>query len=276
MNLTKTILVSFLILFSINLIGQNEIAEIKKSPLVIGETIEFESGILDEKRILNIYLPYGYHPDSTKTYPVIYLLDGAMDEDMIHITGLVQFASFPWINTMPESIVVGIANVDRRGDFTHNTDDKKLKKHIPTSGGSADFMEFIEKEVKPIVESNFKNNETSTIIGQSLGGLLAAEILLKKPQLFDHYIIVSASLWWDNESLVNSAEKLDESVKSVYIAVGEEGKVMKKTAKQLYETLDANKSGDSKVYFEFFENNDHSDTYHLAVYSAFIKLFRKK
>src|SRR5579862_1953642 len=99
-------------------------------PFVLGIIDEIESGQLAEKRILNIYLPEGYNKNDTVTYPVIYLLDGSADEDFIHIAGLVQFNSFPWVNRMPKSIVVGIANVDRRRDFTYPTTVAADKKQI--------------------------------------------------------------------------------------------------------------------------------------------------
>ena len=105
----------------IDLKAQN-LPQIKSSkPFCIGKTITIHSKILNEDRILNIYLPNSYNPDSVKTYPVIYLLDGSRDEDFIHISGLVQFGSFSWINMIPETIVVGIANIDRKRDFTFKT-----------------------------------------------------------------------------------------------------------------------------------------------------------
>ena len=82
-----------------------------KKPFVLGEIVEIPSVQLGEKRLLNIYLPEGYAENDTAKYPVIYLLDGSADEDFIHITGLVQFLNFSWINILPKSIVVGIANV---------------------------------------------------------------------------------------------------------------------------------------------------------------------
>ncbi|WP_307454122.1 alpha/beta hydrolase-fold protein [Chryseobacterium camelliae] len=50
-------------------------------PLTIGEIRTFKSKILNEERTLNIYLPQNF--DKTKSYPVIYLLDGSMNEDFI-------------------------------------------------------------------------------------------------------------------------------------------------------------------------------------------------
>ena len=143
---------------------------------------------------MNIYLPEGYKQGDTTKYPVIYLLDGSADEDFIHIVGLVQFYSFEWINQVPKSIVVGIATVDRRRDFTFPTTIEEDKKVYPTTGHSEKFIAFIEKELPPFIESKNKTNSSKTIIGQSLGGLLATEIFLKKPTLFNKYIIISPSL----------------------------------------------------------------------------------
>lgn len=86
--------------------------------LSIGKSIKIKTIILGELRDLNIYLPISYSNASSKAYPVTYLLDGALDEDFIHISGIVQFGSFSWINMIPESIVVGIGNIDRKRDFT--------------------------------------------------------------------------------------------------------------------------------------------------------------
>ncbi|MBL7828355.1 MAG: alpha/beta hydrolase [Saprospiraceae bacterium] len=240
-------------------------------PFAIGETFQFESSTLKEHRTINVYLPLDYHPDSVQTYPVIYLLDGSADEDFIHVSGLVQFGSFPWINQLPPSIVVGISNIDRRRDFTFPTRNSKDKANNPTSGSSSKFIQFLETELQPLVKERYKTNGTKTIIGQSLGGLLATEILFKKPDMFDHYIIVSPSLWWDDESLLNLKPEINGKPESIFIAVGKEGKVMERTARSLFEKLKA--LNQPKVYFQYFPKQDHGDMLHLAVYAAFEKLF---
>ena len=93
----------------------------------LGVIDEIHSTVLNEKRTLNIWLPEGYSPDSAATYPVIYLLDGSADEDFLHVVGLAHFCNFPWVDILPKSIVVGIANVDRRRDFTFSTTIEKDK-----------------------------------------------------------------------------------------------------------------------------------------------------
>ncbi|MBW1295138.1 alpha/beta hydrolase [Aquimarina litoralis] len=246
------------------------------TPLSIGEKVEFQSKILKEKRTLNIYLPQTYSKDSLKTYPVIYLLDGSMDEDFIHISGLVQFGSFSWIKMIPESIVVGIANVDRKRDFTFPTNNKKDKEAYPTTGRSENFISFIEKELQPLINKKYKTNSVTTLIGQSLGGLLATEILFKQPDMFDNYIIASPSLWWDDESLLTYTPASYNSKKSIYIAVGKEGTIMERVAKELYDKLKLLNKDNTKLYFEFFEKQNHGDALHLAVYDAFEKMFKLK
>lgn len=246
----------------------------KVMPLTIGEIRILNSEILNEERALNVYLPSGY--DKEKRYPVIYLLDGAVNEDFLHIVGLVQFYNMQY--KMPECIVVGIANVDRKRDFTFHTDLEDLKKEFPTTGGSGKFIDFIERELQPYIDSAYKTTETRYIIGQSLGGLLATEILLKKPTLFTHYLIVSPSLWWDNESLIKEAkvllDKQKEMSQYVYISVGlQEDKIMVKEAKEIVDILKKANKPKLKVDYLPLEKENHATILHQSISEAFKKLF---
>jgi uncharacterized protein len=253
-------------------------------PFVLGIIDEIQSKELAEKRVLNIYFPEGYKQDDTTKYPVIYLLDGSADEDFIHIVGLVQFNSFEWINQVPKSIVVGIATVDRRRDFTFPTTIEKDKKKYSTAGYSNKFISFIEKELQPFIETKYKTNKDKTIIGQSLGGLLATEILLKKPTLFNKYIIISPSLWWDNGSLLNlNSNLLTEDFNqqtAIYIGVGKEGltpteipRVMEVDANLLTEKIKTTKGKNVKVFFDYLPQENHATIMHQAVSNSFKLLY---
>ncbi|MFW0736911.1 alpha/beta hydrolase [Flavobacterium sp. T12S277] len=259
--------------------NKTKTAETKK-PFVLGVIDEIQSKELGEKRILNIYLPEGYKAEETTKYPVIYLLDGSADEDFIHIAGLVQFNSFEWINQVPKSIVVGIATVDRRRDFTFPTTIEKDQKRFPSSGHSDKFIAFIEKELQPFIEKNYKANDSKTIMGQSLGGLLAAEILLKKPTLFNKYVIVSPSIWWNNASILNQDSALFQEnfnqQTQIYLAVGKEGltpteisRVMEVDANLLAEKIKASKSKNIKVYFDYLPLENHATILHPAASNSF-------
>jgi len=255
------------------LFGQDTV---KSKPFVLGEVLELQSAKLSEKRILNIYLPDGYNKTDTVRYPVIYLLDGSAKEDFIHIAGLVQFASFPWVKIMPKAILVGIENVDRQRDFTYPTTIAKDKKDVPTSGGSAKFIAFLESELQPFISKRYKTNSSKTLIGESLGGLLATEILFKKPLLFNHYMIISPSLWWDNESLLKTEavffKPKFKSKLSVFIAVGKEGNIMERDADRLRALLQINKN--IGVNYEYFSAENHGTILHLAAYKGFQMLYK--
>lgn len=126
-------------------------------PFVLGVIEEIESKQLAEKRILNIYLPEGYDKNDTVKYPVIYLLDGSADEDFIHIAGLVQFNSFSWVNHMPKSIVVGIANVDRRRDFTYPTTIADDKKNIQQQANPKILSHLLKKNFSHLLKATTKH-----------------------------------------------------------------------------------------------------------------------
>ena len=136
--------VTFTLFVFVPVFGQQTVSQNAK-PFVLGTIDELHSEILGEKRIVNIYLPEGYNPADTIKYPVVYLLDGSADEDFIHTVGIFQFNNFSWINRVPKSIVVGIATVDRRRDFTFPTGIESERKQFPTTGHSDKFISFIEK-----------------------------------------------------------------------------------------------------------------------------------
>jgi predicted alpha/beta superfamily hydrolase len=255
--------------------GQTPTNAKKTLPFILGLVDEIDSKELGEKRILNIYLPEGYSERDTVTYPVVYLLDGSADEDFIHVVGLFQFNNFSWIQRVPKSIIVGIANVDRRRDFTYPTSIETDKKRYPSAGKSEKFITFLEKELQPYIQKTYKTKADKTIIGQSLGGLLATEIALKKPTLFSQYIIISPSLWWDNGSLLNLKSELFNRPTNIYIGVGKEGlgpsaipHVMEVDANLLAEKFKNTKSKSVNVYFDYLPQEDHATITHQAIFNA--------
>lgn len=247
-----------------------------KKPFTIGETVILDSKILSQERTLNIYLPEGYEENDTISYPVMYLLDGSSNEDFIHVVGLVQFFNLQL--AMPKTIVVGIANIDRKHDFTFPTTIPDLIKDFPTTGGSEKFIRFLAEELQPYVAEHYKVSDKKYLLGQSLGGLLATEILFKQPELFTNYIITSPSLWWDDQSLLHQADgylSKNRLKRTVYLAVGKEHPVMVKDAKQLASILTKNKDK-FEVVFRYFEKENHATILHNSLYGAFITEFPYK
>ena len=268
----KNIITTFLLLACANIM----FAQKTETPKVFafGVVEELYSNEIGEDRVLNIYLPDGYHPDSAATYPVIYVLDGSANEDFPHIAGLVQFMNM--YDIMPHSIVVGIANVDRYRDFTSLSKVKDDMKAIPNNGGAEKFIRFLEKEVQPLIENKYKTNGHRTIIGQSLGGLMATEILMGKPGLFDDYIIVSPSLWWNDMSLVDRAPEYFKAHKKmnkkIFVSLGKEHPVMHEVADKLVKSIKESGNENIELYYHPILEENHATILHLAVYEAFKKL----
>lgn len=250
-------------------------------PLVLGEQRIIDSKFLNETRTINIYLPENYHENDTTQYPVIYILDGGMEEDFIHLVGLVRFNTQPWIARFPRSIVVGIENTKRRRDFTFEvgTLDFLKEMDIPKEqfieyGGSETYISFLKHELRKDIDSLYRTTGENTVIGESLGGLLATEILLEHTELFSHYIISSPSLWWGGESLLEAAEH--SSLESVTVYIGacqkKEEPRMYIDAKILAKILQKKSAPSSSIYFDYMPYEMHSTVLHQAVVNAF-KLF---
>lgn len=265
----KYILFITVIVFGFLGFSQESIA---KTSIIVGETLEFYSEELEEIRTLNVYLPLGYDKNESKTYPVIYLLDGSIDEGFTYISGLSQFCATK-IKTMPESIIVGVVNVDRKRDYTYQSRSKDDINKFPTSGKSGKFIEFIDKELLPIITKKYNTDENRTIIGQAFGGLLATEILLTKPELFDNYILISPSLWWDNAFLVtaNTANILPKT--KIYMAVWNRDPLSKKAVTRLMAQLRlTNKLYPEKLLsltYDVIKENNHGNVIHSAMLNAF-------
>ena len=250
-------------------------------PFFLGQTEEFVSNTLAETRILNIYLPADYKPNDNNKYPVVYLLDGSADEDFIHVTGLYHFNSFQWVNRTPRSIIVGIANVNRKRDFTFPSDVQVDMYRCTSCGQSEKFINFIEKELQPYIEKKYRTTDSKTIIGQTLGGLLATEILMKKPKLFNQYIIVSPDLWWDNASILQLKPNITESV-LVYIGVGKEGlaptpapHIIEVEANLLADKLEREGGNNVKSFFDYLPYENRNSVGHQAVINA-LKFFSQQ
>lgn len=270
MKLAKVLVFNIVLILSIPISAETDESS-KELRIGVIETINSE--ILAEERVVNLYLPEGYSKSVDKRYPVIYLLDGSVNEDFLHVAGLVQFLTM--YKLMPESILVGIANVDRKRDFTHSTNIQKLKQAVPTSGGSNRFIDFLKLELLPYIAKRYRTDEShKTIIGQSLGGLAASEILLKHSQTFDQFIIVSPSLWWDDQSLINSSSrpKLQSRQKFV-LAIGEEGDEMQEVFDKLVTKLRASVHPDSRWTQFKLPKETHATVLHRSLYQAFEFLY---
>lgn len=209
-------------------------------PIVLGTSQRFHSAELGEDRTINIVLPASYAKEPNKRYPVVYLIDGGIDQDLVHVAGVLQLNS-AWGRSQ-EAILVGIETKDRRHELTGPVSDAELLKKYPTTGSGAKFRKFIRDEVKPFVERTYRISGYDAVIGESLAGLFILDTYLTEPDLFDGYGAISPSLWWDKEAIANGADaKLGaaQSGRRLYFAVANEGADMRAADERVAAALKA-------------------------------------
>jgi predicted alpha/beta superfamily hydrolase len=237
-------------------------------PIVVGQRVKVHSNVMNEDRMLWIY-----NPDTTLSssarYPVIYLLDG--DGHFLHAAGVVQFLSQN--GRMPQMIIVGIANTNRTRDLTPLPADTAF----PGSGGADMFLRFIKDELIPYVDSHYKTAPFRMLIGHSFGGIFAVNALLTHPEIFNSYIIVSPSLWWGKDTLVNKIGAfLRKPLKLrafVYETVGNEGPGMVTPALRVLQSIEASQVEGLEWRIKLLEAEDHGSIVHRTIYDGMEFIF---
>ena len=145
----------------------------------------FESNKLGETRELKIQLPRGYSNDSDKAYPLFIVLDG--DYLFEAVAGNVDYYSY-W-EDMPESVVVGINQADKRYDDCMYSEQNSL----PIEKG-AKFFEFIGTELIPYLQNKYRIGNFKAVIGHGETANFVNYYLLKEQPLFRAYIVISPEL----------------------------------------------------------------------------------
>lgn len=181
------------------------------------ETFTLQSAVLGEMRRINVYTPPAYGAAGAASFPVLYMPDGGLREDFPHVAAAVDSAIRA--GEMRPVIVVGIENTQRRRDMTGPTRVASDSAIAPRVGGSAAFRRFIAGELMREVRQRYRVNDETAIIGESLAGLFVLETFFLEPELFDSWIALSPSLWWNDGELVSVARERLRSRPSLRAAV---------------------------------------------------------
>lgn len=242
--------------------------------LTIGETFTIQSKALGDTRRINVYLPPPYAASPDARLPVLYMPDGGMGEDFLHVAGLVQVSVGN--GTMRPFILVGIENTQRRRDLTGPTQIAEDRKIAPTVGGSAIFRQFVRSELMPVINSRYRTTTETAIMGESLAGLFVVETFFVEPDLFDTYIAFDPSLWWNNGELVNGASSRLRAAgnrpHTLYLASSREDR--SELTNRLAEVLEKNAPANLKWQYEPMPSETHATIYHPAALLALRRLFK--
>lgn len=179
------------------------------APIPDHESFAVTSNILNESRVINVWLPPDYR-ENGDAYPVMYMPDGGIImEDFPHVANTI--AKLIEEKRIPPIILVGIKNTDRRRDLTGYSDEAFDAQYAPQTDGAKNFRSFIKEELMPEIGNKYRVTEKKGIIGESFAGLFVVETLMLEPELFDYYIGIDPSLWWDQGRLVEEARNNFES-----------------------------------------------------------------
>lgn len=236
-------------------------------PIAFGETFTIESSVLAETRRVNVYAP---PVADDGPLPVLYMLDGGIHEDFLHIAGLVQVSVMN--GTMRPFLLVGIENTQRRRDLTGPTTVAADLSIAPVVGGSADFRAFLREELIPEIRTRFRTTGEAAIIGESLAGLFVVETFLLEADLFDTYIAFDPSLWWADGELVTRAPELlraaEWNARALYLASSSQPEIAALT-ERLAQALQATAGSSLRLHHERMPEETHATIYHPAALKAF-------
>ena len=179
--------------------------------IIIGQVDSVYSTILKEKRKVWVHVPNlnSGMPNTGQRFPVLYLLDG--EGHFQSVVGMIQQLSQVNGNTIfPEMIVVGIPNTDRTRDLTptHIESDLPMmdSNSTKTTGGGENFAAFLEKELMPYIDSLYPTQPFRLLVGHSFGGLTVMNIITNHTKLFNGYIAIDPSMWYDRERFLKATQ----------------------------------------------------------------------
>lgn len=239
--------------------------------------VQIESKVMSETRTILIRTPPSYERGN-RAYPVLYMTDG--DRQIGHTVAVADYLARE--GRMPEVIIVGISNTDRTRDLTPTkieamTGGNGQRFPMPTSGGGNRFLDFIEKEVIPYVEKNYRTQPYRTFAGHSFGGLFALHAFFTRPALFHGVIAVSPTLTWDNRYVHRRAQEWVKSASerpvTLVVSVGNEGEELDREFDALKALLE--KSGPKALAFQAvrFPDEDHGSVVLPTHYAGLRTLF---
>jgi predicted alpha/beta superfamily hydrolase len=259
-------------------------------PVTIGSIDSIWSPTLKEYRRYWTYTPPSYRQTTyfQRAYPVLYLLDG--DAHFHSVTGLLQILGTGVNGTyvVPEMIVIAIPNTNRTRDLTPTksmtSPDGKAVPGFAVSGGGANFLQFVKSELIPHVDSSLRTEPYRVLVGHSFGGIAALSALYTMPDVFNAYVAIDPSLWWDNQSLLKQARdyfgKPAVAKRALYVAQANTKSVVDTSENAHFKAIGefnqlmqtGNRSG-IRYAFKYYGDDDHGSVPMIAEYDALRFIF---
>lgn len=267
----------------------------KSEDIVVGTIETIHSNVLNEDKKIWVYVPKpnaGRGPEKP-VYPVVYLLDGS--DHFLSMMGLMEKRCRGIGHSCPEMILVAVTHNNRQRELTPTKAGSyaQPEKINENSGGGEAFSAYLEKELIPYINAKYPAAPYRVLVGHSLGGLTVMHNLINHSALFDAYLAIDPSMWWDNALLVKQMEVALKdnrfANKSLYLAVAntlakgasmdqvrsgsdQESRHIRSILK-LVDTLDAHPQKGLHWQWKYYPEEGHASVPVLAEYDGLNFLF---
>lgn len=230
-------------------------------------TLDIDSSVLGENRVVNVQVPRDFDPE--RAYPVVYVLDGEWNFEFV--TGYLDNLMLNGV--YPPMVVTSVVNVNRNRDYVPRAD-----QYFPHTGGADAFLDFLEDEWMPRVESRFAGSQARVLVGHSFGGVFALHTLFTRPGLFDAYLAMGTSAWIADRVLFEEARALFDSGAEpdafVWMAVGEgDGGPTVPSSRDLAALFELEAPNSLEWTFSVTPRTDHFTNFISGTHDAFMALF---
>ncbi|QBB69961.1 hypothetical protein ELE36_06060 [Pseudolysobacter antarcticus] len=246
-----------------------------RAELLPAHADSLDSTLLHQKRAIDVFLPKDNEKDPARRYETIYVLDGDWNAKLVvQSVDFLQATGF-----MPPVIVVSVPNFfDDKGINSRDHDlTPTPQPNQPSSGGAAQFMAFLKTELVPYVNQHYPSNGVNLVHGHSFGGLFINYVIANDPTIFDGYLILDPSMWWDNKALSKLVAAALPSTptqgKGIFIA-GREGSACKGMGIDSLQLAYEKAPRELHWKLATYQNESHDSLKFKATYDALRYLYR--
>ncbi len=182
----------------------------------------FDSEVFKEERTISVFIPETYNSgDSTSKFNVAYLFDGQFQPYVSMASSIMSY--YEQTNEGIPLIIVGIHTKNRWGEFVPLCDEEKTE----SIEGADKLSLFLNNEVVPLIESNYRTTKFKIGIGHSLGGTFVINEIVKDNSLFNAVIAVSPNLTMCDEQIIKRAQEFyttqPKNLRFIYTSSGTVG-----------------------------------------------------
>ena len=202
-------------------------------PLTVGETANVS--VLEAEREINVVLPQGYADNEDQTWPVVFMIDGGMQQDLMLGVGIHNWNRL-W-GRSSEAIFVGIETKDRQRELLPPTRDAEQTERYPTAGQSAEFRRWLVDEIVPTITKRYRTSGQTYLVGESAAGHFVVETWFDNPAAFSGYAAISPSLQWNFEGLSKAVAADSDERPPIYLSLADEGGALASGVLRLVESL---------------------------------------